>query len=415
LATPPTVIQIRDVSKKFTVRKDNSLKERLVTFGRSGRRHKEEFWALRDVTIEIEAGKTIGLIGHNGSGKSTLLKVIGGIVDPSSGAVAHRGRVAALLELGAGFHPDLTGRENVFLNASILGLSQAETEERFDDIVKFSGIGQFIDTQVKFYSSGMYVRLAFAVAVHTDPDILLVDEVLAVGDEAFQRKCLDKIREFQRDGRTIVLVTHNLGQVMELCDRAVLLNRGSVVFDGDPHRAVGEFRTILEDRRVEEEKESGEQTTTGPRAVSAVARPSGRSEHDALDIGDELIVEVEVDTDTPVQDWQIGVQIDNMQGLAVYGTSMERLGIRTTPLEGRRRVVFSLKDVRFGEGRYFVNVSILSRDNTHLFDWPQACSFRAQYHPDAYGVMYAEPEFVHDGREAGPAAQPVEGQQLRKI
>lgn len=223
----PDVIIIKDVSKRFVIRKDNSLKERMITFGRMGRRHREDFWALNNVTATIKAGTTIGLIGHNGSGKSTLLKVIGGIIDPTSGSVSRRGRVAALLELGAGFHPDLTGRENVFLNAAILGLSRKVTEERFDDIVAFSGIADFIDTQVKFYSSGMYVRLAFAVAVHTDPDILLVDEVLAVGDEAFQRKCLDKIRSFQEEGRTIILVTHSLGQVAELCDRAI--DRKSVV------------------------------------------------------------------------------------------------------------------------------------------------------------------------------------------
>ncbi|AYG04277.1 ABC transporter ATP-binding protein [Gryllotalpicola protaetiae] len=396
MAKSPTVIEVRDVSKKFTIRKDNSLKERLVTFGRSGRRYKEEFWALHEVDLTIEAGTTIGLIGHNGSGKSTLLKVIGGILDPTSGSVAHRGRVAALLELGAGFHPDLTGRENVFLNASILGLSQAETEERFDEIVKFSGIGKFIDTQVKFYSSGMYVRLAFAVAVHTDPDILLVDEVLAVGDEAFQRKCLDKIRAFQREGRTIVLVTHNLGQVMELCDRAVLLNQGSVVIDGDPHAAVEQFRTILEGRRRKEDEAADIPVYTGPRTVAARAYANGRGTEEAVQAGDELIVEVDLDTDQPTDDWQIAVQIDNVQGLPVIGTSMKWLDVHAGTLDGPRRIKFVLKDARFGEGRYFVNVSIMSWDGIHLHDWPQACSFKAPYHPDAYGVMYAESEFAND-------------------
>ena len=188
----PEIVRIDHVSKRFTLRKDKSLKERIVTLGALGRRHREDFWALRDVSLSIRAGSTVGLIGHNGSGKSTLLKVIGGIIDPSSGDVSRRGRIAALLELGAGFHPDLTGRENVYLNASILGLSRHETDERLDAILDFASIGEFIDTQVKFYSSGMYVRLAFAVAINTDPDLLLVDEVLAVGDEAFQRKCLDK-------------------------------------------------------------------------------------------------------------------------------------------------------------------------------------------------------------------------------
>lgn len=237
----PDVIHVRDVSKRFVIRKDKSLKERVVNFGRSNL-HKDDFWALRDVTIDISAGTTVGLVGANGSGKSTLLKVIGGIIEPTDGYVERRGRLAALLELGAGFHPDLTGRENVFLNGSILGLSREQTEEYFQSIVDFSEIEEFIDTQVKFYSSGMYVRLAFAIAVHVDPDILLVDEVLAVGDEPFQRKCMDKIREFQAEGRTIVLVSHSAEQVLELCDRAVVLSHGRVVYDGPTVEGIAALR-----------------------------------------------------------------------------------------------------------------------------------------------------------------------------
>src|SRR6476646_5211374 len=210
--TDVTVVKVAGASKRFVIRKEKSLKERLVNLGRSNQ-HKDDFWALRDIDLEIYSGSTVGLIGPNGSGKSTLLKLIGGILQPTSGTVATRGRMAALLELGAGFHPDLTGRENVYLNASILGLSRAQTDRYFDGIVDFSGVEPFIDTQVKFYSSGMYVRLAFAVAIHVDPEILLVDEVLAVGDEPFQRKCLDRIKQFQHDGRTIILVTHSLEQV----------------------------------------------------------------------------------------------------------------------------------------------------------------------------------------------------------
>jgi len=228
----PDVIRITHLTKRFIIRKEKSLKERVVNFGRSNK-HKEDFYALRDVTITIPAGQTVGLVGHNGSGKSTLLKAIGGIIQPNSGTVERRGQLAALLELGAGFHPDLTGRENVYLNGSILGLSRARIEEIFDEIVDFSEIRDFIDTQVKFYSSGMYVRLAFAIAVHVDPDILLVDEVLAVGDEPFQRKCMEKIREFQREGRTIVLVSHAADQIMDVCDRVIVLKRGDVIFDGD--------------------------------------------------------------------------------------------------------------------------------------------------------------------------------------
>ncbi|UAJ80555.1 ABC transporter ATP-binding protein [Leifsonia sp. ZF2019] len=398
----PDIVRVTDVSKRFVIRKDNSLKERLVAFGR-GRQHREEFWALRDVSINIRAGHTVALIGHNGSGKSTLLKVIGGIIDPTSGSVARRGRIAALLELGAGFHPDLTGRENVYLNASILGLSREDTEERFDEILSFSGIGDFIDTQVKFYSSGMYVRLAFAVAVHTDPDLLLVDEVLAVGDEAFQRKCLDKIRSFQEEGRTIILVTHNLSQVTELADRTILLNRGEVVYDGEPGEAVTEFRNILEGRRVvEAEAEAAVQSAKQGEAVvvehgrviGARAWAEGRDPADPVQPGDDLRIEVTLEHDEGIDDWMCAIQIDNTLGQPVYGTTTARIGANLGRLHGSRTVGFILRDARFGAGKYFINASLMDRAGRHLSDRPQATSFDVPYYPLAVGTVHAVPEVV---------------------
>lgn len=396
-AAPPEVVRIRDVSKRFTVRKDSSIKERIVTLGRAGRAHREDFWALRNVSLDIGAGSTIGLIGHNGSGKSTLLKVIGGIIQPTSGTVEERGRLAALLELGAGFHPDLTGRENVYLNASVLGLRKEETEARFDDIVAFSGIGEFIDTQVKFYSSGMYVRLAFAVAVHTDPDILLVDEVLAVGDEAFQRKCLDKIRTFQAEGRTIVIVSHSLGQITELCDRAVLLNAGVVVYDGEPSIAVARFRDLLDERRLAEGGEEDE--AAGPRIVSTEVEVIGGTPEGEAQPGSDLRIRIGLDTETPVDAWRCAIQIDNVMGTAVYGTTSDRLGAHPSPLDGPRTVEFVLRDARFGEGKYFVNVSLLDFAGRHLDDALIAASFNAAPWDRAVGIIRMEPEFV----DAGPA------------
>jgi ABC-type polysaccharide/polyol phosphate transport system ATPase subunit len=237
----PSVLRAEGVSKRFVIRKDKSLKERLVNFGRSNK-HKDDFWALDGVDLEIKAGSSTGLLGANGSGKSTLLKVIGGIIQPTSGFVERRGRIAALLELGAGFHPDLTGRDNVYLNGAILGLNKRQVDASFDSIVDFAEIGDFIDTQVKFYSSGMYVRLAFAIAVHVDPDILLVDEVLAVGDESFQAKCLAKVAEFQREGRTIVFVSHAADTVAKVCDSAIVLSHGKVVYRGDTTNAIAALR-----------------------------------------------------------------------------------------------------------------------------------------------------------------------------
>lgn len=390
----PVVVRVSDVSKRFVIRKDNSLKERLVTFGRIGRRHREEFWALRNVNLTINAGTTIGLIGHNGSGKSTLLKVIGGILDPTSGEVQNRGRIAALLELGAGFHPDLTGRENVYLNASILGLSRAETDARFQEILTFSGIGDFINSQVKFYSSGMYVRLAFAVAVHTDPDVLLVDEVLSVGDEAFQRKCLDKIRSFQQEGRTIILVTHSLNQVVELCDRAVLLNAGEVVIDGDPAEAVAMFRDILEGRRLADVGASALDPALLPKVLAVSATPANPGVNGVLVPGDDLMITVKLNAPEALDDWVVGIQIDNTTGQIIYGTTSKRLGFEVLQMKGDLTVQFRLADIHLGPGKYFVNVSLMSDAGVHLHDWAQAASFDAKEYPLAVGTLHAVPQFA---------------------
>ncbi|WP_342000941.1 ABC transporter ATP-binding protein [Microbacterium sp. LWH7-1.2] len=395
ITTPaPDVVRIRNVSKRFTVRKDSSIKERIVTLGRAGRAHRQDFWALRDVSLEIHAGSTIGLIGHNGSGKSTLLKVIGGIIDPTEGTVEQRGRLAALLELGAGFHPDLTGRENVYLNASVLGLSREETDGKFDDIVAFSGIGDFIDTQVKFYSSGMYVRLAFAVAVHTDPDVLLVDEVLAVGDEAFQRKCLDKIRSFQAEGRTIIIVSHSLSQITELCDRAVLLNAGRIVYDGDPMRAVAQFRDILEDRRLADaasEPHAAEADRVPEGLVlSTQVRAAGRQVGDPIEFGDEIRITATVRADDAIDDWHCSIQIDNALGQKVMGTDTRRLGLDSAPLSGTATVEFVIESSPFGTGKYFVNTSLMDSTNRHIHDLVQAASFNAADYQRTTGVVRAD-------------------------
>jgi ABC-2 type transport system ATP-binding protein len=239
-----STISAQGVGKRFQLhhRRATSLKERLLLHRQSS---SEEFWALREVDLEVGGGQTVGLIGPNGSGKSTLLKVLSGILAPSTGRVTVRGRIASLLELGAGFNGELTGRENVFLNAAILGLSRREIGRYFDDIVAFAELEPFIDNQVKHYSSGQYVRLGFAVAVHVSPDILLVDEVLAVGDESFQRKCLAKIAQFQQQGCTILFVTHALDLIPRICSRGVVLDHGRVLHDGDPVEAAERLRSLL--------------------------------------------------------------------------------------------------------------------------------------------------------------------------
>lgn len=240
--TKPVVV-VEDVVKEFRLRRTHSMKESLV-WTLTGRRGdiSEQFRALDHVSFEVNPGESVALIGHNGSGKSTMLKLISGVMTPDEGFIGTRGSLAGLIEVGAGFHPDLTGRENVYLNAAILGMDKAKTDAVFDEVVDFSEIHDFIDQEVKFYSSGMFLRLAFAVAVYTDPDIFLVDEILAVGDEPFQRKCLARIRELQEQRKSLVIVSHDLDMIGNLCDRGVVLERGRVKFDGEAKRAVQVLR-----------------------------------------------------------------------------------------------------------------------------------------------------------------------------
>ena len=235
-------IEIAGVTKEFTLRHRRSLKELAVAAVRRQDLGINTFKALDDVTFDVHEGETVALLGFNGSGKSTLLKLISGVLRPDGGRVRTRGRVAGLIEVGAGFHPDLTGQENVFLNGAILGMTRKQIEDAYDSIVDFSEIPDFMETEVKFYSSGMFLRLAFAVAVHSDPEVFLIDEILAVGDEPFQRKCLDEIRGLSDQGKTLVIVSHDLNMVSDLCERGVLLERGVKVADGPSKDVVRRMR-----------------------------------------------------------------------------------------------------------------------------------------------------------------------------
>ncbi|MET7135750.1 ABC transporter ATP-binding protein [Cellulosimicrobium sp. MI9406] len=236
-----TYIDVAGISKRFTLRHNRSLKELAVAMVRK-KDLSDTFLALDDVSFQVTEGEAVALLGFNGSGKSTLLKLISGVLRPDSGTVRTRGRVAGLIEVGAGFHPDLTGRENVYLNGAILGMSEAQIDEAFDEIVAFSEIERFIDTEVKFYSSGMFLRLAFSVAVHSDPEVFLVDEILAVGDEPFQKKCLARIKQLKAEGRTLVIVSHDLDMVARLCERGILLEKGVMTMDDDAGKIVESMR-----------------------------------------------------------------------------------------------------------------------------------------------------------------------------
>jgi ABC-2 type transport system ATP-binding protein len=405
-------ISLEHVTKQFTIRRDKSLKERIVNAGRS-RRHAEHFEALKDVSFEVPTGSTVGLIGHNGSGKSTLLKLIGGILRPTSGTVRHRGRIAALLELGAGFHGDLTGRENVYLNASLLGLSRAQTDRYFDDIVDFSEIPEKIDTQVKFYSSGQYVRLAFAVAVHVDPEILLVDEVLAVGDEPFQRKCLDRIRTFQAEGRTIVLVTHGLDTVRDMCDRSIVLDHGTMLLDGTAVEGVRLLRDLYSEQTHAQSVESADKAHVHAR-ITGVRLNGSDAATPRLAPGDPLTVEIDVEstltTGEPVTDWSVGIALLNHGDAVAFGTNTHLLGQDLPPLEGRATVRYELPALNVAEDTYHVTAAVhpVVGPEWHRLDRVRAFRVFGGVHQD--GLVSVSPR-VHvetgGGGATDAAADPV--------
>lgn len=368
-----TVIRVDDVSKRFRIAHGGArtLKESIVNFRRTTY---EEFWALHDVSCEIPDGETVGLIGPNGSGKTTLLKCIAGILSPTKGSVTVTGRIASLLELGAGFHPDLTGRENVYMNASILGLSRRDVDAVFDDIVEFAGpqIARHIDNQVKFYSSGMYVRLGFAVAINVDPQILLVDEVLAVGDERFQQKCLDKVRDFQREGRTILFVSHSLDMVRQLCSSALFLHNGVLRYEGTPGDAIRAFRREvygeIEDEQSTTDDDAHRGIGSGAARITAV-RVQGRPQrHSVIETGDPMTIEVDIEAHEHIDSAVVGVSIQDEWDRAVFGTNTRVTDVPIKDLDGRASVRFDFPSMPLLAGRFTITVGLHS-DSDEVYDW----------------------------------------------
>lgn len=393
-----TAIELRNVTKiysRFKRRQFATLKSALLQRSLvADLKPSESFPALTDFSMTVRPGSTVGLIGRNGSGKSTALKLVAGITKPTSGTVTVKGRISALIELGAGFHPEISGRENVFINGIMLGLSKREIEKRFDAIVEFAELADFIDEPVKTYSSGMYMRLGFSVAINVDPDVLLVDEVLAVGDEGFTHKCLDKFADFKRRGKTVLLVTHSLSLVERFCDEAVWIDGGRKKEEGDPRRVVDMYVADVskqEERllaETEAKAQQGSAAPIAPTAASTAAIPeapppqteegrwgsglieisnvalldgSGQPAH-IFQSGDPMSVRMTVRSRKPVDDFVFGVGIFSAEGVCVYGTNTDIEQYESKAIDGEAEVTVAFESLELTEGTYKVDVAVHAAD-----------------------------------------------------
>ncbi|MGY1824790.1 MULTISPECIES: ABC transporter ATP-binding protein [unclassified Blastococcus] len=382
-------IAVRGVTKKFRLHNDRKTNVKELFSARRRQSRHEEFWALKGVSLDIPRGKTFGLIGHNGSGKSTLLKLVAGIHRPSSGTITASGRVSAMLELGAGFHPEMSGRDNIYLNGSILGMTRRQIDAAMDDIIEFSGLGEFIDTPVKVYSSGMYVRLGFAIAVNLDPEILIIDEVIAVGDEAFQRRCFDHLYQLRRKGVTIVLVTHSLALVSDLCDEAAWLDGGTLRHVGPAREVVDSYLTEVNAKEAATDQKESEGESDAlvesaadpdgfegktPRRGSGEVRVTGvqyLDEHGAdrkfLTTGRPCTLRISYDAGTEIPEVTFGLAFVHESGVQAAGPN-SGYGPDTFALpRGRGTVDYSLDSLPLQPGEYLVSAAVV--DKGHMYDY----------------------------------------------
>ncbi len=416
----PAAIEIDDVSKHFRLyhEKYTSLKERVIHLNKIPF---EEFWVLKDISFDVDWGETVGLVGHNGSGKSTLLKCIAAILQPTSGEIRVRGRVAAMLELGAGFHPELSGRENIYLNAALLGVAKKDVDLRFDDIVEFSELGPFIDNQVRYYSSGMYTRLGFAVAVNVDPDILLVDEVLAVGDENFQRKCFDKVEEFQKEGRTIVFVSHSPEIVRRVCDRAYVLDHGMIVGEGTAPEAISILREYqakgsgLASMIASMHEGEGDPNHPDNPSLTLIGDPEERVTVGQISVsfpsapgtgylspGDPMTVKVSYEATRRISGVIVGIQLFDQKGDLVFGTDSDLMGLEPLDVDTQGELEFNFPTVPVSDGLFSVAVGFTSAKDQHIYDWQnQDLAFKVISMGKSSGYMKLDPRLVQNG-EAVP-------------
>ena len=349
---------------------------------------KREFWALQDVSFEIRKGESFGIVGANGAGKSTMLKLISRIMKPTSGSVEIYGRLSALIEVSAGFHPDLTGRENIYLNGTILGMSRREIASRFDEIVEFSGLADFLDTPVKRYSSGMYARLGFSVAAHVNPDVLIVDEVLSVGDYVFQRKCVERMKEVIRSGATVLFVSHNLKTVTEFCQRCLLLDRGRMLMTGSPTEVI---QSYMNSTRSPHSKNHSEPVT-----ISSVRARTVKGESVRFESGDTVWVDIEVTARAACPKLAVVLFVTDESYYEVFNTSTERLGCGNVNLDAGD--VFSCSfelRLNFANGTFHLNVAAYRYDTETEYDrWESGSSIYVGSANDARGAVNCFPKVV---------------------
>lgn len=379
------IISIRNVSKKFKIyhEKNLNIKYAALNFLARNKSSKyNEFWALKNINLDIKKGETIGIIGENGSGKSTLLKLITGILYPDQGDILKKGKIAALIEIGAGFHSELSGRENIKINASILGFSKKETEDNLEKIIEFSGLKKFIDNPIKTYSSGMYVRLGFSIAIHVNPDILLIDEVLSVGDENFQKKCLRKIDKFRKQGKTIVLVSHDLSTIQKICNRVVLIDKGMLVSQGNPLDVISQYHKILyekekKDSIPEQEEPSEEETPQGDetRRWGSKEVEIKRIEFlnkedtpkDTFKIGDYIKIRIHYSAKKKIRKPVFGIALYREDGLHINGPNTKTSDYNIDSVEGTGFIDYVIDSIPLQPGIYFITVAIL--DYACLYDY----------------------------------------------
>lgn len=364
-------IRCDSVWKSYRVyhQRSHTLKERLLT----RRNAYEEFWALREVGFEVPAGSTLGIVGSNGSGKSTMLKVLARILTPNRGSVSINGTMSSLLELGTGFHPDLTGTENVFLASSLMGSGAQETRRRYDEIVDFAGIADFMDLPVKNYSSGMYARLAFAVAISVDPEILLIDEVLSVGDEQFQMRCFEKIAQFKAEGRTIVLVSHSLDAIRSLCQDAIWLEKGTLRSVGRSHDVVADYLDEVhhtEAHQPQDVRDSGDRWGSREVEITDVTvLDAGGAPVSAVRTGEAMTIRVRYRSNEPVDDLTCGIALWHAETLThVYGSNSGKAGT-VIDVEPEGVVEFAVAALPFLKGNYQLTVALHDSLESRVFDW----------------------------------------------